>query len=73
VVRGKADRKQILHQQVQTGHQLQYQKHNLESTQLKTKAQHIDKSKKPRWVVVFIGLVITVGLAYWVMRKWRFD
>ncbi|QDW23965.1 hypothetical protein FFJ24_003625 [Pedobacter sp. KBS0701] len=73
VVRGKADRKQILHQQVQTGHQLQHQKHNLESTQLKTKAQHIDKSKKPRWVVLCIGLVITVGLAYWVMRKWRFD
>lgn len=36
---------------------------------IKTKGQHIDKSKKPRWVVVRIGLVVTLGLAYWLVRK----
>jgi len=72
VVRGKAGRKQILHQQQQTGRQFQQQKHSLENTRLKTKVQHIDKNRKQRWVVVCIGLVVALGLAYWVMRKWLF-
>ena len=44
----------------------------LESTQLKTKAQHTTKSKKPCWAMMGIGLVVALGLAYWLMRKWRY-
>ncbi|RLJ69590.1 hypothetical protein [Pedobacter alluvionis] len=72
VVRGKAGRKQILHQQQQTGHQLQQQKHSLESTQLATRVQRIDKSRRPASAVWWIGLAVALGLVYWLIRKWRF-
>ncbi len=72
VVSGKADKRRIIHQQQQTGHQFQKQKHDLESTQLKTKVQHIAKNRKPRLTMMWIGLVVVLGLAYWLLRKWRF-
>ncbi|QXU41442.1 hypothetical protein [Pedobacter sp. D749] len=72
VVSGKANKRRIIHQQQQAGHQLQHQKSILESTQLKTKVQYIDKSRKQRWGAVCLGLVVALGLAYWVMRKWLF-
>jgi len=55
--------------QRQTGHQLQHQKRNLESKQVKKKLQHIDKSRKPRWAAMCIGLVVALDLAYLLMRK----
>jgi len=63
---------QILHQQQQTGCELQQQKYDLESTQLKTKVQHIAKNRKPRLTMMWIGLVVALGLACWLIRKWRF-
>ena len=72
VLSGKAGKRQILYQQQQTGHRLQHQKRSLESTQLKTKAQHIAKSRKPRLAVIWTGLILVLGLAYWLIRKWRF-
>ncbi|MBE5320018.1 hypothetical protein IM793_12670 [Pedobacter sp. MR2016-19] len=72
VLSGKADKRRIIHQQQQTGHQLQHQKHSLESTQLATRVQRIDKSRKPASAVWWIGLAVALGLAYWLIRKWRF-
>ena len=69
LVSGKVGKRQVLHQQQETGHQLKHQKRNLESTQLKRKVQHIDKTRKPRLAMVYIGLAMVLGLAYWLMRK----
>ncbi|NII83715.1 hypothetical protein [Pedobacter sp. SG908] len=69
LVSGKTGKRQILQRQKQAGHQLQHQKHSLESTQLKKKMQHIDKSRKPRLAMLYIGLVAVLGLACWLMRK----
>ncbi|NMN37570.1 hypothetical protein [Pedobacter sp. SG918] len=69
LVSGKAGKRQILQHQKQAGHQLQHQKHSLESTQLKKKVQHINKSRKPRLAMLYIGLVAVLGLACWLMRK----
>lgn len=69
LVSGKVGKRLVLHQQQQTGHQLQHQKRKLENTQVKKKVQHIDKSRKPRWALMYIGLVVVLGLAYWLMRK----
>lgn len=69
LVSGKVGKRKTLHQQKQTGHQLQRQKRSLESTQVKKKQQHIDKSRKPRWVAMCIGLVVALGLAYWLMKR----
>jgi hypothetical protein len=72
VLSGKVDKRRVIHRQQQTGNRFQQQKHNLESTLLKTKVQRIDKSRKPRLAVMCIGLVVALGLAYRLMRKWRF-
>jgi hypothetical protein len=69
VVRGKVNKRQVLHQQQQMGHQLQHRKGSLESTQVKKKVQHSDKSRKPRLAMMYIGLVVVLGLACWLMRK----
>ncbi|MDQ0968959.1 uncharacterized protein YceK [Flavobacterium sp. W4I14] len=73
LVSGKVGKRQLLHRQQQTGLQLQHQKRNLESTQLKKKLQHIDKSRKPRLAMVYIGLAVVLGLACWLMRKRLFN
>ncbi|QXU43629.1 hypothetical protein [Pedobacter sp. D749] len=72
VLSGKGSKRQILHQQQQTGRQLQQQKHSLENTQLKTKVERIAKNRKPRLTMMWIGLVVALGLVYWLLRKWRF-
>ncbi|MBB6237539.1 hypothetical protein HDC90_002161 [Pedobacter sp. AK013] len=72
VVRGKASKRQVMHQQRQIGHQLQYQKHSVESTALKTEVLHMDKSRKPNFGTIGIGLVVVLGLACWLTRKWLF-
>jgi len=69
VVHGKASKRQVIHQQQQTGLQIQQQQHHLESTALKKKVQYIDKSRKPRLAMLYIGLVAVLGLACWLMRK----
>jgi hypothetical protein len=71
LVSGKASKRQILHQQQQTGYQLQHQKRSLENTQLKTKVQHTEKERKGQSLILWVGLalVFSVGLGYWLMRK----
>lgn len=66
---GKVGKRQVLHRQQQTGLHLQQQKRNLESKQVKKKLQHIDKTRKPRLAMVYIGLAVVLGLACWLMRK----
>jgi len=73
VVRGKASKRQVMQQQLQMGRQLQQQKHSQESTQVKKKVQQIDKSRKPPWAAMCIGLVVVLGLACWLMRKRLFN
>lgn len=73
LVSEKVGKRQILHQQQETGHQLQQQKRNLESKQVKKKLQHIDKSRKPRLAMLYIGLAVVLGLACWLMRKRLFN
>ncbi|CAH0250625.1 MULTISPECIES: hypothetical protein [unclassified Pedobacter] len=69
LVSGKVGKRKTLHKQKQASHQLQRQKRSLESKQVKKKLQHIDKSRKPRWAAMCIGLVAALGLAYWLIRK----
>lgn len=73
VVSGKVGKRKILQQQKQADQQLQQQKRRLESTQVKKKLQHIDKSRKPRWAAMCIGLVVALGLACWLIRKRLFS
>ncbi|MBO9675414.1 MAG: hypothetical protein J7577_18340 [Sphingobacteriaceae bacterium] len=72
VLSGKAGKKRVVRQQRQSGHQLQHQTTRTESTALRTKAQHTDKIRKSRWGMLAIGLVVVLGLVYWLRRKWLF-
>ena len=71
VLSGKANKRRMLHEQQQKGHQLESQKNKSESRNLKMKVQQIDKHRKPRLAMVGIGLIILLGLVYWIWRKWR--
>lgn len=72
VVSGKANKGRIMNQQQQTGHQLQHQKSSSDSTDLKIKVQQVAKSKKPKLSAIIVPvLVISLGLAVFIRRKWR--
>ncbi|WP_343522001.1 hypothetical protein [Pedobacter sp.] len=72
VLSGKAGKKRVMQQQQQSKHQLRQQATSVESTRLKTKAQHTDKSRTPRWGLLAAGLVVVFGLVYWLIKKWPF-
>ncbi|GGH03122.1 hypothetical protein GCM10007422_17930 [Pedobacter zeae] len=72
VLSGKAGKKRVVQQQRQSGHQFQRQTTRTESTVLKTKAQQVDKSRKSRFGLLAIGLVVVFGLVYWLIKKWPF-
>lgn len=72
LISSKANKRKILQQQQQMGSQVQQQKRKQESTTLKTKLQYVNKSTKPHFTWVYIGMVIVLGLACWLMRKQLF-
>jgi len=69
LIRGKASKRQLLHQQQEMGTQVQHKKRIQESTALKTRVQQIVKSRKPPLSSMCIALVMVLGSACWVMRK----
>lgn len=71
VLSGKANKRRMLHEQQQKGHQRRVQHANSGSTSLKTKLQQVDKSWKPPPGLTGAGVFILLGLVYWLWRKWR--
>jgi len=71
VVKGKANKRRMVHQQQQKGHEQAQQKGSEESTALKTKVQHTEKMRKGMSPSFLIGLVVVfcLTLAYWLMKK----
>lgn len=71
VLKGKANNRRMVHKQQQNGNQLYVQKSKAGSTAFKAKVQQVEKSRKPRLATISAGVLILLGLVYWIWRKWR--
>ncbi|MEH3113528.1 hypothetical protein [Pedobacter terrae] len=71
VLSGKADKRQHLRQEQQTGDQLAQQKGGVKSTALETKVQHTAKTGKglPTYLWIGLGLTFCLTLGYRLMKK----